>query len=153
MQGYVLEANEGEQMFQRSGEMLIKADPIRGSYDLSLFTQRMPLGIGVPRHVHAYWDEFAYVLEGSGFVTLGDERIAIKKGATVFIPKGVWHGFENPDSELFVFGGATPTGQEEFFRAISWRPGEPAKNLAREEVLAIRHKVEADHLTRVQAKS
>lgn len=153
MQGCVLEADDGEHMFQRSGEVVVKIDPTRGSNDLALGTQRMPLGIGVPRHVHAYWDEFIYVLEGSGFITLGDERIPINKDATIFIPKGTWHGFDNPDSELFLIWATAPTGQEEFFRAISSRPGEPAKNLSRDEVLAIRHKVEADHLKRVQPGS
>jgi quercetin dioxygenase-like cupin family protein len=153
MQGYVLEANDGEHMFQPSGEVVIKIDPTRGSKDLCLGTQRMPVGAGVPRHVHAYWDEHVYVLEGSGTILLGDERVPIEKGATIFIPKGVWHGFENPDSELFLIWAAAPTGQEEFFRAISSKPGEPAKNLSREQVLAIRHQVEADHLKRVQSQS
>jgi mannose-6-phosphate isomerase-like protein (cupin superfamily) len=36
--------------------------------------------------------EIAYVLHGSGFVALGDERVPIQKGATVFIPKGVGTG-------------------------------------------------------------
>jgi len=153
MQGYVLGTADGEQMFQASGEIIIKVDPTRGSHDLSLGTQLMPVGAGVPRHVHAYWDEFIYVLDGSGFVTLNDERVPIQKGATIFVPKGTWHGFENPATELFILWAATPTGQEEFFRAISSRPGEPAKNLSREEVLAIRHQVEADHLKRVQSRS
>ena len=153
MQGYVLGTADGEQMFQASGEIIIKVDPTRGSHDLSLGTQLMPVGTGVPRHVHAYWDEFIYVLDGSGFVTLNDERVPIQKGATIFVPKGTWHGFENPATELFILWAATPTGQEEFFRAISSRPGEPAKNLSREEVLAIRHQVEADHLKRVQSRS
>jgi quercetin dioxygenase-like cupin family protein len=153
MPGYVLGSTDGERMFQRSGEIVIKIDPTRGSNDLSLGTQLMPIGVGVPRHVHAYWDEVIYVLDGSGFITLNDERIPIQKGATIFIPKETWHGFENPDSELFVLWATSPTGQEQFFRAISSRPGEPAKDLSRERVLAIRHQVEADHLKRVQSQS
>jgi mannose-6-phosphate isomerase-like protein (cupin superfamily) len=153
MPGYVLAENEGERLIQSRGETFIKIDPTRGSHELCLGTQRMPIGVGVPRHVHAHWDEIAFVLDGSGFVTLEDERLPIQKNATVFIPKGCWHGFENPDSELFVIWAASPTGQEEFFRAISWRPDEPAKNLSREEVLAIRHQVEADYLKRVQSQA
>jgi len=115
MQGYVLGATEGENMFQRSGEIVIKVDPTRSSNDLSLGTQLMPLGIGVPRHVHAHWDEVIYVLDGSGFITLNDERLPIQKGATMFVPKGTWHGFENPASELFVLWMANSTGQADFF--------------------------------------
>ena len=112
----------------------------------------MPQGVGVPRHAHAYWDEVIYVLDGSGFIMLNDERVPIQKGATIFVPKGVSHGFENPDAALFLLWATAP-GQEEFFRAISSRPGEPAKNLSREQVLAIRHRVEADHLKRDQSHS
>ena len=57
VQGYVLEASDGELMFQSSGEIVIKLDPPGGSNDLPLGTQLMPVGAGVLRHVHAYWDE------------------------------------------------------------------------------------------------
>jgi hypothetical protein len=46
MQGYVLEATDGERMFNSSGEVVIKADPTRGSSDLSLGTQLVPSGVG-----------------------------------------------------------------------------------------------------------
>jgi hypothetical protein len=61
---------------------------------------------------------------GSGIVTLKDERAR-----------------------------STPVRQEYFFRAISSRPGEPTTNLSPEQVLAIRHQVEADHLKRVGSLS
>ena len=147
-QGYVLGATDGERMFNSSGEVVIKVDPTRSSNDLSLGTQLVPPGIGIPRHVHAYWDEVIYVLDGGGIVTLNDEQVPLQKGATIFVPKGVWHGFENPDTELFILWLAPSPGQAEFFRAISSRPGEPAKNLAREQVMAIRQQVESDHLNR-----
>ena len=151
MEGYVLGATDGETMFNASGEVVIKVDPTQGSHDLSLGTQRVPPGAGIPRHRHAYWDEFIYVLDGGGTALLEDQRVPIQKGATIFIPKGSWHGFENPGTDRFILWAATPTGQEEFFRAISSKPGEPLKNLSREDVLAIRHQVEADHLRRVQS--
>jgi quercetin dioxygenase-like cupin family protein len=132
MQGYVHGATDGERMFNSSGEVVIKVDP---------------------RHVHAYWDEVIYVLDGGGIVTLNDEQVPLQKGATIFVPMGVWHGFENPDTELFILWLAPSPGQAEFFRAISSRPGEPAKNLSREQVIAIRQQVQADHLRRVQSES
>ena len=124
-------------MFNSSGEVAIKVDPTRGSKDLSLGTQLVPPGVGIPRHVHAYWDEVIYVLDGGGIVTLNVERVPLQKGTTIFVPKGVWHGFENPNSELFILWALRSTGQGEFFRAISSPPGEPVKNLSREQVMAI----------------
>jgi quercetin dioxygenase-like cupin family protein len=153
MEGYVLGATDGERMINSSGEVVIKVDPDRSSNDLALGTQLVPPGVGIPRHVHACWDEVIYVLDGGGIVTLNDERAPLQKGATVFVPKGVWHGFENLDTELFILWMATSPGQAEFFRAISSRPGEPAKNLSREQVMAIRQQAEADHLKRVQSEA
>ena len=46
------------------------------------------LGAGVPRHVHAYWDEVIYVLDGSGFITLNDERMTIEKGRYDLFSRG-----------------------------------------------------------------
>ena len=153
MQGYVLGTTDGERMFNSSGEVVVKVDPSRSSNDLSLGTQLVPPGVGIPRHAHAHWDEVIYVLDGGGIVTLNDEKVPLQKGATIFVPKGVWHGFENPDTELFILWLAPAPGQAEFFRAISNRPGEPAKNLPREQVKAIRQQVQADHLKRVQSES
>jgi quercetin dioxygenase-like cupin family protein len=153
MQGYVLGATDGERMFNSSGEVVVKVDPSRSSNDLSLGTQLVPPGVGIPRHAHAHWDEVIYVLDGGGIVTLNDERVPLQKGATIFVPKGVWHGFENPDTELFILWLAPAPGQAEFFRAISNRPGEPAKNLSREQVIVIRQQVQANHLKRVQSES
>jgi quercetin dioxygenase-like cupin family protein len=153
MQGYVLRVTDGERMFNSSGEVVVKVDRNRSSNDLSLGTQLVPPGVGIPRHVHTCWDEVIYVLDGGGIVTLNDEQVPLQKGATIFIPKGVWHGFENPDTELFILWLAPAPGQAAFFRGISSRPGEPAKNLSREQVMAIREQVQTDHLKRVQSES
>ena len=153
MQGYVLETTDGKRMFNSSGEVIVKVDPNRSANDLSLGTQLVPRGVGIPRHVHTHWDEVIYVLDGGGAVSLNDEQVLLQKGATIFVPQGVWHGFENPDTELFILWLAPSAGQAQFFRAISSLPGEPAKNLSREQVIAIRQQVEADHLTRVQLES
>ena len=114
MQGHVLGATDGERMFNSSGEVIVKVDPNRSSNDLSLGTQLVPPGVGIPRHVHAHWDEVIYVLDGGGIATLNDEQVPLQKGATIFVPKGVWHGFENPDTELFILWLARRRGRRNF---------------------------------------
>ncbi len=151
--GYILSADDGERLTNPSGEVIYKVDPSRGSDNVTLGTQRVPSGAGNPRHRHAYMDEFFYVLEGSGTVLLNDERLPIHRGDTIFIPKGSWHTFENPDAELFLLFATTPTGQENYTRAISSRPGEPPKHLTAEQKLAIRQQVEAEQLKRIQSHS
>jgi quercetin dioxygenase-like cupin family protein len=150
--GYVLGAEDGERLMNPSGEVIYKVDPSRGSDNVTLGTQRVPPAAGIPRHRHAYMDEFFYVLEGSGTVHLNDERLPIKKGDTIFIPKGSWHAFENP-GELFLLFATTPTGQESYTRAISSRPGDPPRHLTAEQKLAIRQQVEAEQLRRIQPHS
>jgi quercetin dioxygenase-like cupin family protein len=150
--GYVLGAADGERMINRGGELIIKVDPSRGSDNLSLGTQLVPPGTGIPRHRHAYMDELLYVLEGSGTVILNEERLPIEKGGTILVPKGSWHAFENPDTELLLLWAVTPTGQEDYFRAISSVPGEPPKRLTPEQTLAIRQQVEAEQLRRIQSQ-
>ncbi len=149
--GYVLGANDGEHLLNPSGEVIFKVDPSRGSDNVSLGTQQVPQGAGIPRHRHAYMDEVFYVLEGKGTVLLNDERLPIQKGDTIFIPKGSWHAFENPGTELFLLFATTPTGQENYTRAISNQPGEPPKHLTAEQKLAIRQQVEAEQLKRMQS--
>ena len=91
-----------------SGEVIFKVDPSRGSDNLSLGTQQMPPGAGIPRHRHTYMDEFIYILEGSGTVLLNDERLPIQKGDTIFIPKGSWHAFEKALVEIDCMGKRIP---------------------------------------------
>jgi quercetin dioxygenase-like cupin family protein len=149
--GYVLGAADGEHLINSSGDVVIKVDPSRGSEKVSLGTQQVPPGAGIPRHRHTYEDEFFYVLEGSGTVILNDERLPLQKGATIFIPKGTWHAFENPGSALLLLWVATTTGQEDYFRGISSLPGEPFRQLTPEQKVAIRQQVEAEQLKRIQS--
>ena len=137
----------------RSGEIVIKVDPTRSSKDLSLGTQLVPPGVGIPRHVHAYWDEVIYVLDGGGIVTLNDERVPLQKGATIFVPKGVWHGFENPDAELFILWWPTRRGRRNFSARFLVALANQPRIFRGRQVMAIRQQVEADHLKRVQSES
>jgi mannose-6-phosphate isomerase-like protein (cupin superfamily) len=150
-QGYALGPGEGERLVLRGGDIVIKIDPTRGSRNLALGTQQVPVGVGIPRHRHAHMDEFFHVLDGSGTFILNDVRYAVEKGGTVFIPKGAWHGFENPNGELLLLWGVAPPGLEEFFREISSPPGAPAKKLTPDEVLQIRLRLEAEQQKRLQS--
>jgi hypothetical protein len=64
-------------------------------------------------------------------------RHPFEKGATVFISKNTWHGFENPEHELLVLWVVTPAGLDGFFRETCTPPGTPTKHLAREQIREI----------------
>lgn len=138
-QGYVLGAGEGEHLihFRDGGDIFIKVDPAIGANNLALGTQQLPKGSGIPVHRHLGKDEAFYVLEGSGTVTLNDVRHSCERGGTIFIPKNTWHGFSSPDRELVLLWIMVPHGLDSFFRETCSRPGEPQKELSREQINAI----------------
>jgi len=138
-EAYVLGQNEGEHLihFRDGGNLYIKAGSATGSNNVALGTQQVTAGAGVPVHRHPQADESFYVLEGSGAVTLNDVRHSFGKGATIFIPRNTWHGFENPDHELLFLWIMTPPGLDAFFRETCSPPGAPPKGLTREQIRAI----------------
>ena len=124
-QGYVLGFREGEHLILRGGDIFINVDPSKGSNGLATGTQQIPVGIGIPIHRHLDKDEAFYVIEGSGNLILDDVRLPIGKGASIFIPKNSWHGFENASHELLLLWTVASAGLECFFREIAARPGAP----------------------------
>jgi uncharacterized cupin superfamily protein len=79
-------------------------------------------------------DEAFFVLEGAGVVILNDERRAFEKGATIFIPRTSWHGFENPDHELLLMWTVSPAGLDGFFRDTCSSPGLTPRQLTRDQI-------------------
>ena len=128
-QGYVLGPNEGEHLIRNAGSILIKVGPASGSDGMALGTQQVPVGVGIRVHQHDAADEVLFVLEGAGFGILGDARTPVEKGSALYIPKGAWHGVENPDSELLLLWVVAPPGLELFFREVSSVPGAPPRQL------------------------
>jgi quercetin dioxygenase-like cupin family protein len=145
-QGYVLGASEGEHLvhFRDQGNVFIKLGLATGSDNLAFGTQQVMAGTGIPIHRHFQMDEAFYVLDGSGTFILNDARHLFEKGATIFIPKNSWHGFENPDHELLLLWVVTPAGLDGFFREICSPPGVPPKRLTREQIkeIALRYGTE-----------
>jgi mannose-6-phosphate isomerase-like protein (cupin superfamily) len=139
-QGYVLGPTEGEHLIRNAGSLFIKVDPTRGSNSMALGTQQVPIRAGIPVHQHNEADEVLFVLEGVGYGILGDNRVGIEKGSAIYVPTGVWHGVENPDSVLLLLWVVAPPGVEAFFREVSSAPGAPPKHLTRDQLNDIARK-------------
>ena len=60
--GYALGPNDGEHLILRGGSIFIKADPTRGSKGITMLTQQVVAGAGIPIHRHLQMDEAFYVL-------------------------------------------------------------------------------------------
>ena len=141
-QGYVLGPTEGEHLvhFRDHGNIFIKVGSATGSDNLALGTQQVMVGTGIPIHRHFQMDEAFCVLEGSGIFILDEVRLPFEKGATIFIPKNSWHGFENPDHELLLLWMVSPAGLDSFFRDTCTPPGVASKQLTREQINEIARK-------------
>ena len=139
-EGYVLGPTEGEHLIRNAGSILIKVDPSRGSNNMALGTQQVPIRTGIQVHQHQEADEVLFVLEGTGFGMLGDAHMPVEKGSAIYVPNGVWHGVENPDSELLLLWVVAPPGLEAFFREVASAPGAPPKQLTREQLDEIAQK-------------
>ena len=95
---YVLQPDEGEVLFggPRGGKVIIKVDPEKtGSPQMAMGIQYL-VG-GVPVHRHEQEEEVFFVHTGEGVGILGDERVPLQPGTTIYIPPGTWHGFEPVD--------------------------------------------------------
>jgi mannose-6-phosphate isomerase-like protein (cupin superfamily) len=155
-QGFVLGPDEGEHLIRSGaqaapqgdapsraagGSIFIKVDPRRGSADLSLGTQHLPRGMGIRVHRHFGSDEVLFVLEGAGFGILNDARFRLEKGSCMYIPKGAWHGIENPDQDLWLLWVVTPPGLETLLREIASPVGSPPHQLTLAQLneIAARH--------------
>lgn len=87
----------------------------------------VPSFIGPPLHVHEGEDEMFFILEGRYEFQIGDARVQVGVGDTIFAPRGVSHTFRVISCEpgrALIF--ATPGGFDLFFRdcAQVWERGE-----------------------------
>jgi len=141
-QGYLLAESEGENLvhFRDHGRISIKTSAATGSDRVALGTQQVMAGSGIPVHRHFQMDESFYVLEGSGTFLLNDVPHPFTRGATIFIPKNSWHGFENPEHELLLLWIVSPPGLDGFFRETCNPPGVPPKHFTREQIHEIARK-------------
>ncbi len=76
--------------------------------------------VGVERHTHDDADEVLYVESGEGTMIVGSERVAVRAGAVVYVPRGVPHSFEPAGTEpLRALQLYAPSGPEQRFRGLT----------------------------------
>ncbi|MCD7058641.1 cupin domain-containing protein [Pelagibacterium xiamenense] len=99
-------------------EILLSAAGTSGA--IGMFRSEDQPGFGPPMHVHHDADETFYVLDGAVDFARGDERLTVRAGGTVHIPRGTPHTFrvreESPARMLTIL---TPGGFEGFFAEVA----------------------------------
>ncbi len=121
----VFEWDDGEKLEMQGVELprgwRILVDPKRtGSQGLSMGNQDIPVGGGIPRHLHEKEEEILFFHEGEAEVEVDGETFQVKAGMSAFLPVGVPHGLKNtgdvPLKLLWVF---SPPGYEDIFRRMA----------------------------------
>lgn len=117
--GYVLAPDAGEPLIFCDTPDLrvnIKVSPATtGDAPLAVGTAELT---GSNSGTHRDEDEVVYFLSGSGSAFVGETTFRIEPGVTMYVPRGVRHGFtsEGPEPVRFLWSMA-PAGMEERFRA------------------------------------
>ncbi|MEO0570199.1 MAG: cupin domain-containing protein, partial [Bacteroidota bacterium] len=137
-EGLVLKANKGETWYignERKAEVTIKiAKNEESTPEFSLLTEKIPPGDAVPIHKHLNEEEFLFVQKGNIDITLGDTNQQGNVGDLIYVPKNLWHGFQNTGKEeVILFFGYSPSGFEAYFRAIGTKTIEEALGFTSED--------------------
>ena len=103
------------------GEIRLLCEPaITGGRTMTFGSVIVNPGTGHARHKHDGADEVIFVIEGKAEQMLDDRRPApIRAGASVYIPRGVFHSTRNTGSEpLRLIVVYAPAGEEDVLRAL-----------------------------------
>jgi mannose-6-phosphate isomerase-like protein (cupin superfamily) len=81
---------------------------------MSMLTEDLPANTEIRVHLHEREDEIIFIRMGTGIATLGDREIPVGPGATVYVPKGVWHGLRNNGPDILGMSATySPPGFEQ----------------------------------------
>ena len=127
MKAYSLAPNGGEAiwMFDALDTIKAAADQTAGSLTAVEFLDFE--GSSVPLHVNDRWDSSFYILDGNYTFVIGEESVAARSGAWVFVPRSTVHAWRCDSAHGRVLSISTPGGFEEFYREV----GQPVMDRTR----------------------
>ena len=83
---------------------------------MSIVEHPIAVGVLVPPHVHAAFDEWSYVLEGRVGARIGDQEFTAEPGSYILKPRQIMHTFWNAGpAPARLIETITPAGFEDFF--------------------------------------
>lgn len=129
--GTILHAADGQHIPLAGGrELTIKVDSqLTPNVRMSMVTEDLPPGSEIQVHLHEREDEIIFIRMGSGIATLGEREVPVGPGATIYAPRGIWHGLRNTgNSPLGMSAVYSPPGFEQAFKD-SLRPNRTAAEI------------------------
>ncbi|MGF7160201.1 quercetin dioxygenase-like cupin family protein [Rhodoligotrophos appendicifer] len=123
-------------------EFLESKDGTEGSLDLFRMTVQAQAKVPIP-HYHESWDETVYGLSGRLTFRVGTEEVAVEPGRSLFIKRGVVHGFSNPGPETAVCLSVLTPGVlgAQYFRDIAAEMATGAPDPARMTAIMLKHRL------------
>jgi mannose-6-phosphate isomerase-like protein (cupin superfamily) len=121
-----LTAGDGDLVYVGRDPVRLKISPAtQGRF--AMITQAVSPGTVIPVHAHDREDEIIFIQSGSGEATLGDRRVELAAGSTLYVPQGTWHGGRNTGRDTLMWIAIySPSGFEGYFRAIGRRSPDEA---------------------------
>jgi mannose-6-phosphate isomerase-like protein (cupin superfamily) len=141
--GRIVADGEGEKVVRRWGlEAAALIDPDHaGSQDFVVIAEVVPPGEAIPVHKHPHSEELILLRDGTATAIVGTQRREVGPGATIYVPRGEWHGMENHGaSRVHVMGIFSRPGYHAYFRATSVRAGEAVIPFSEQELAEVRER-------------
>ncbi|MDP2363616.1 MAG: cupin domain-containing protein [Ignavibacteria bacterium] len=97
--------------------------------ELAIFEQTsVSQGKGTPLHIHNSQDEIFYVIEGSYYFQVGEDKHKLTIGDSIFLPRKVAHAWSQVSEKGKMTVVVQPAGKlENFFVTMSELTHEPTK--------------------------
>ncbi len=87
---------------------------VHGNSHQSLAEARILPGSSTVLHIHEVTEEIYYIISGSGFIILGEDKVKIDSGDTICISPGTAHKVENSaEVELVILCCCSPSYSHE----------------------------------------
>jgi mannose-6-phosphate isomerase-like protein (cupin superfamily) len=130
---------DGELVYVGRDPVRIKISPGGQSGRFAMITQDVSPGTSIPVHLHGKEDEIIFIQSGEGEATLGETRVQLTSGSTLFVPQGTWHGGRNTGSATLKWVAIySPSGFDGYFREIGRdTPDAPRRERTAEEWQAL----------------
>jgi mannose-6-phosphate isomerase-like protein (cupin superfamily) len=84
---------------------IVKGQPMRSdviAWDSASSIHLTQIETSAEMHHHVKHDENVWIIRGSGRLTLGDQKLKVKAGQVIHIPRGTSHSFHNLGSSPAV---------------------------------------------------
>lgn len=88
--------------------------------NLSVFAFTGYSKVGPSLHLHFHQDEFFYVVEGNYHFVVGDEKMELSAGDTIFLPRNIPHTWIQSTDKGQLLYAVQPSGTlEDFFKEMN----------------------------------